>query len=133
MMKDTLQNDLRNNPEYNIHVDNVHALSADEAKELKTILAPLKKIKDQIDEQQIVVSDFKKKKSRKLSTAKNQETVEKAKPHAKEFVQQKEQVEAEEEKLHELKMQHQDEENIVFTLPHETVTLIHGFTIQKIL
>jgi len=109
-MKEKLQNDLRNNPEYNIHVDNVHALSADEAKELKGLLKPMKDLQKKIDEQQLVVSDLKKKKSRKLSTTKKQETVEKAKPHAEEFVAQKEQVEAEEAKLHELKSQHSDEE-----------------------
>ncbi len=109
-MKDKLQNDLRENPEYNIHVDNVHALSANEAKELKGILKPLNNIQKQIDEQQSIVSGLKKQKSRKLSTTKKQPTVEKAKPHAEEFVAQKEQVEAEEAKLHELKMQYQDEE-----------------------
>ena len=109
-MKDKLQNDLRNNPDYNIHVDNVHSLSADEAKELKGILQPLNNIQKQIDEQQKVVSDLKKKKSRKLSTTKKQETVDKATPHAKEFVAQKEAIEKEEAKLHELKMQHQDEQ-----------------------
>jgi len=109
-MEDNLQNDLRNNPEYNIHVDNVHALSADEAKELKGILQPLNNIQKQIDEQQKIVSDLKKKKSRKLSTAKKQATIEKAKPHAEEFVAQKENVEAEEAKLHELKNNYADEE-----------------------
>jgi len=109
-MKDNLQNELRSNPEYNIHVDNVHALSANEAKELKGILKPLNNLKKQIDEQKSIISDLKKKKSRKLSTAKNKPTVEKAKPHAEEYVVQKEAIEAEEDKLRELERYHLDEE-----------------------
>jgi hypothetical protein len=109
-MKDKLQNELRSNPEYNIHVDNIHALSADEAKELKGILQPLNNLKKQIEEQKSVITDLKAEKSRKLSTTKKQETVEKAKPHAEEYVQQKEKIDAEEAKLHDLQQKHYDEE-----------------------
>jgi len=109
-LKDNLQNELRRNPEYNIHVDNVHALSADEAKALKGILTPLNNLKKQIDEQQQIVSELKKKKSRKLATTKKQETTEKAKPHAEEYLEQEENIKKEEAKLHELKMAHADEE-----------------------
>lgn len=109
-MKDKLQNELRDNPAYDYHIEDRLALSADEAKELKGILQPLNNIKKQIEEQKKVVSSIKKKKSKKLETAKKQPTVEKAKPHAEEHAVQQEQVKAEESKLHDLNMAHQDEE-----------------------
>ncbi len=113
-MKDKLQNELRVNPEYNIHVDNVHALSADEAKELKGILQPLNDLNKQIEVQKEVISKLKAKKSNKLETAKKQATVEKAKPHAEEHAAQQEQIEKEEEKLRELQRNHADKEQTLY-------------------
>lgn len=107
-MKEHLQNELRSNPEYDYHIDDRNALSANEANELKALLQPLKKVQKQIDDQKSVISNLKSIKSRKLSTTKKQETVEKATPHAKEYVAQKELIEKEEEKLDELRRQHQD-------------------------
>jgi len=109
-MKEKLQNELRDNPEYDYHVEDRLALSANEAKELKGLLQPLNNLQKQIDAQQELVSKLKAQKSRKLSYTKKQETVEKAKPHAQEYVAQKENIEKEEEKLHDLKLAHSDEE-----------------------
>lgn len=108
-MKDTLQNELRNNPELQLHVDDWNALSADESKELKTLLKPQNDLLKQIDEQKKVISDLKKKKSAKLTTTKKQKTVESAKPHAKEVIEKQEGVEEAESKLQELQNKHQEE------------------------
>lgn len=46
--KETLQDKLRNDEDLRIHVDDVGALSASEAKQLKSILKPLNKVKKEI-------------------------------------------------------------------------------------
>jgi len=110
VMKEKLQNELRDNPEYDYHIEDRNAISANEAKELKSILGPSEKLQKQIEEQQKIVSKLKTKSSGKLSTAQKQTTVEKAKPHAQEYIEQKENIDLEEAKLHDLKNQFSDEE-----------------------
>jgi hypothetical protein len=109
-MKEDLQNELRNNPELNIHVEDSHALSADEGKELKTLLEPLNNIKKEIEKQKSVVADLKSKRSRQLSSSKKSETVEKAKPKAQKYVVTDEEVTKAEEALHDLNNKLSDED-----------------------
>lgn len=118
-LKQTLQNELRNNPDLQLHVDDWNALSHDESEELKALLKPQKEILKKIDEQKEIISDLKKKKSAKLITTKKQPTVEKAKPHAAEFQEQQEIVDEAELKLHELQNEYQTEYDRIQQLAHE--------------
>jgi len=104
-MKEDLQNELRSNPEFQLHVDDWNALSANEAAELKGILKPIENLKKSVQEQSEKISQLKAEKSKQLSAAKLSKTAEKAKPKAKEFVQSEDQLIVEEKKLNELKYQ----------------------------
>jgi hypothetical protein len=88
-MKDQLQNELRSNPDLNLHVDDHNALSANEAKELEGLLAPQRKIEKDIAQQKEVVRQKKASVSSKLSRAKNEGSLEKAVPKSKGYVNQR--------------------------------------------
>jgi len=109
-LKDTLQNELRSNPELAIHVDNLHALSADESKELTDLLKPKVTLKKQIEKQKSIISDLKNKRSQDLSVAKKSKTVESAKPKAEKHAVSDEKVTNAEDDLHELNIKLQDME-----------------------
>lgn len=108
--KEKLQNELRSNPEYDYHIDDRHALSADEARELTKIQKPLNAIKKQVTAQQKIVSDLKNLKAKSQSSAMKGKTVETATKHADAEAAHAEQVKVEEEKLNELKRNQEDEE-----------------------
>lgn len=55
-----LQNELRSNPDYDYHVEDIFSLSADESRELKNILKPLNKLKIKVEEQEKILSKLKK-------------------------------------------------------------------------
>lgn len=82
--KEKLQNELRSNPDFDYHVEDRLALSADESKELTGILQPLKNLEKQIEEQKNIISSLK---------GKNNSSAKKVA----------------EEKLNELKRNHEDE------------------------
>ncbi len=109
-MKEQLQDELRSNPDYHLHIEDFGALSASEAREIKDLTKKLDEYKKAVDEQKKIISDTKKKTSQKLSSAKNAATVEKAKPKSEKYVESKSQVEVEEEKLYELQRAHDEEE-----------------------
>lgn len=112
--REKLQNELRSNPELNIHVDNVHALSADEAKELTGILKPLNDLKKQADEQQKVISSLKNEKARSKQSSMKGKTAETAQKHAAAETLHAEKIKAEEDKLKELEQKHFDEEKKLY-------------------
>lgn len=115
-MKDNLQNELRNNPELDYHVDDRFALSADEAKELKQLQEPLNNIKKEIEKQKAVIADLKAKRSRQLSTAKKADTVEKAQPKAKKYMVTDEEVAKAEKQLAALNRDLQDEDYRLYSM-----------------
>jgi hypothetical protein len=105
-----LQNELRDNPEYNIHLENMHALSANEAKELTGILKPLNELKKKVEEQKSVISQLKNQKAKSKQSSMKGKTVETAKKHSEEEAGHLEKIKVEEEKLHELNVKVQDTE-----------------------
>lgn len=109
-MKEQLQNELRENKDWAYHIEDIFALSANEAKELTALLKPKNDLISKIKDQKAVVSDLKAEKSRKLSQAKTKPTKEKAKPHAEEYVDISKKITEEEEKLNQLKRDLEDEE-----------------------
>ena len=109
-MQEDLQNELRSNEDLKYHVHDAYALSANEANELTKIMQPINNLKAKAEEQKAVISELRSQKSRKLATAKRKETKEKAQPHAEEYVEFEKQIAQEEEKLHEINRNIQDEE-----------------------
>lgn len=101
-MQESMQDQLRANPDMNIHVDDYTALSATEAKELTGILTPLNSAAKKIEEQKALISDLKKKSSQKLSQAKLSESIESAKPKSEAFVESEDAIKKANEKLQEL-------------------------------
>lgn len=81
-MEETLQDELRNNPDFLIHVDDVKALSATEAKELKAVTKPLDAIQEKIDKQQKIVTEFKDIKTKSKSASLKRKTVKGAQTNA---------------------------------------------------
>jgi hypothetical protein len=78
-MEESLQNELRENPDLHIHVDDMNAFSAKEAKQLSTLLKPLKQKEAALNEQKKIVSELKTVVSRKNQAAKKGKTVATAK------------------------------------------------------
>ncbi len=105
-MKDSLQNNLRSNPNLQLHVDDWNALSADEAAKIKEHTKTLNQLQREVDKQKQVVKLSKKEASKKLSIAKNEPKIPKAIPKSKTYVEIKSQVQVEEEKLRELQEKH---------------------------
>lgn len=79
-LENDLSNRMRSDPNLFIHIDDFHALSANEIKEIKTILKPINKKQADVDAIQKEVDDLRKKayfeknkaiKSRKVETAKS--------------------------------------------------------------
>jgi hypothetical protein len=107
---ETLQNELRENPELSLHVENLHALSANEANELEKITKPLNDLKKQVDEQQKIVSALKSQKAKSKQSAMKGKTVKTAKKHLEAETGHEEKIKVEEDKLHDLKNKVSDEE-----------------------
>jgi len=105
-----LQNELRENKNLNIHVENMHALSSNEAKELTGILKPLNDLKKKVEEQKGIVSELKNQKAKSKQSSMKGKTVETAKKHATEETAHSEKIKVEEEKLHDLNVKIQDTE-----------------------
>lgn len=101
-LKESLQNEIRSNPKMHLLADDWHALSANEANELKVLLKPINDLKKSVEDQRTIISDLKEQKSRQLASAKNKKTAEKATPKAKEFVVSEEQLIKEQKKLDDL-------------------------------
>jgi hypothetical protein len=97
-----LQNELRDNPDYDYHIDDRHALSANEAKELTGILKPLNDLKKQVEEQKKIISSLKAQKAKSKTSSMKGKTVETAQKHAKTEVAHAEKIKAEESKLTDL-------------------------------
>jgi hypothetical protein len=102
LMKNELQNELRSNKKYQLHVDDLTAFSAKEASELKALLKPLKEAEKKVQEQNKIISQLKTQQSKELTKAKNENKIEKTIPKAEKYVGTKEQIKAEEDKLYEL-------------------------------
>lgn len=99
---DHIQNELRTNPDLNIHVDDVNALSANEAEELEKLQKPLNDINQQIKEQQKIVSSLKNQKSKAKSASMKGKTIKTAQKHAETEKVTIHQINLEENKLKEL-------------------------------
>lgn len=110
-MEENVQNQIRENDDLRIHAEDLTALSATEAKELKTILKPLRDKEKAVEEQQKIVSDLKNIKSKKSQSAKKGKTVETAKKHAAVADVAEQQIAKEEEKLNQLKVEYANEED----------------------
>lgn len=109
-----LQNELRNNPEYDPHIEDRHALSSDEARELTRILKPVKELNKKIDEQQAIIYSLKNQKSKSKQSSLKGKTTETAKKHASAEVSHQQTIKAEEEKLNLLKNDLQDKEHELY-------------------
>jgi len=100
-MKDQLQDELRTNPDLQLHVHDWNALSATEGKTLASLLKPQRQLAKKVKEQKAKLAAVKAEASRALSAAKNTEDIKKAIPKAKKHAQVDKTVKAEEDKLHE--------------------------------
>lgn len=130
-MEEKVQNEIRENEDLRIHVEDVNALSANEAKELKQILKPLNDKTKQLEEQQSIVSTLKNQRSKKSSSAKKGKTVETAKKHAETADILEKQIAQEESKLNELKRFHSEEEDRLQQMAHNGEIDSHFFTKEK--
>ena len=101
-MKDNLENELRSNPDLQLHVHDWNALSANESKELIQLLAPIRVLEKEIAAQKEIVRKTKAQQSGKLSRAKTSSTIEKAIPKSKKFLKSEVLTKAEQNKLDEL-------------------------------
>lgn len=110
IQNENLQNELRTNPEYDYHIEDRFALSADEAKELTRILKPLNDLKSKADAQQKIVSALKSAKAKSKQSAIKGKTAETAKKHVSEETANTAKVKIEEEKLNELNRQIEDKQ-----------------------
>lgn len=105
-MKEDLQNELRSNPDLQLHVDDWNAVSADEAKQIKAISKPLNDIEKEIEKQKAVIKEIKNKTSRKLYNAKVAPTIDKAIPKSEKFVSSEDELRGEVENLKNLEEKH---------------------------
>lgn len=110
VMESTLQNDLRNDPNLQLHVDDWHALSANEADELQKIKKPLADLQKKIDEQQKIVDELKRDAARSKQSAVKGKTAKTAKKHAANQASAANIAEIEDNKLVDLKNQYGDAE-----------------------
>lgn len=117
-MEEKVQNEIRNNDDLRIHAEDLTALSADEAKELKQLLKPLREKEKAVEAQQKIVTQLKELKSKKSQSAKKGKTVETAKKHAAVADATEEQIAKEEDKLHDLRIAHADEEDLLQQRAH---------------
>lgn len=101
-MRENLQNELRENPDLQLHVHDWNALSATEGKALSKLLKPQRQLQKKVDEQKEHLASVKSEASRALSAAKNTQDIEKAKPKAEVHAEINKQVKVEEDKLYEL-------------------------------
>ena len=112
--QEQLQNELRTNEDLKYHVEDWHALSADEANELKGILKPLDKLNKDAEEQKAVVAQLKSQKSKSRQSAIKGKTVETAKKHVSAEESHASKIKAEEDKLNEIQAKIQDEKHDLY-------------------
>lgn len=98
-LEESLQNELRTNPKYQLLVEDWNALSAEEGKELSTLLNPVKNAEKEIEKQKKIINEIKPKNKNELVAAKKSKTVEEAKPKAQKYIESQESINQEEEKL----------------------------------
>ena len=67
-LKQQLQNDIRSNPNLHLLAEDWNALSHNESEELKGILKPINVLKEKITDQEKVIRDLNKEKSKSKST-----------------------------------------------------------------
>ncbi len=79
--EESLQNELRSNPDLSLHVDDINALSANESKQLKNTLKPLNEAKLDLENHKSIITDVKVQISRAEQAAKKGKTVETAQKH----------------------------------------------------
>jgi len=118
-MKETLQNEIRNDPKLQLHAEDWNALSADEAKELKATLKPITDIEKSIEDQKKVISELKAEKSKALYSAKEKTTKEKAKPKADVFAATEQKIGEETKKLNELHVQLSEARTELYSRAHK--------------
>lgn len=95
-----LQNTLRENEDLNRHVDDVNAVSANEAAQIKSILKPLDKLEKDVAAQKEIVSKVKSELSRNQQASQKAKTKDTAEKRAKLKDMGENDVRIEEEKLH---------------------------------
>lgn len=105
-----LQNELRENEEYKLHVEDLHALSGDEAKELKQLLKPLNDLKKQHSQQLKIVNGLKNTASKTKVSSLKGKTAKTAKKHTESNTAVKKSLSTEEKKLSDIIAKIQDKE-----------------------
>ena len=118
VLEDQLQNELRINPDLQLHVEDWNALSADEAKELQQLTKRRDIAQKEIEEQKKVIIKIKSQaEKRKAATLKNK-TVKTAKSNKRKAETGELVLEKEETKLRELEKELDDEEQKLQELAH---------------
>lgn len=108
--QEQLQNELRDNEDLKYHVEDWHALSADEAKELQTITKPLNNLKKEAAKQKKILTALKSAKSKSKTSAEKSKTATTAKKHVMSEEEHNKAIKVEDDKLSELNNKIQDEE-----------------------
>lgn len=116
--KNNLHDEIRDNPEYAIHADDMTALSHAEAKELDEILKPQNDLQKKIDEQKKIISDIRNEISKGKQSSIKGKTAETAKKHAGKQDAAKKKIADQETKLRELEEKYQAEYDRVQELAH---------------
>jgi len=101
-LQNDLQNHLRENEDLHRHIDDIHAVSATEAEQIKTLLKPLQKIEKDLDVQKEVVRKTKEEQAKNKQSSLNAKTKETASKSAKLTDMGANDVKIEETKLKEL-------------------------------
>lgn len=105
----SLENELRDNPEFFYHVEDWNALSHKEVKELNDLTKKRDDLFKQIESQREVISDIKKQVSKSKSGAMKGKTVKTAKKNLEKSESIASSIETEETNLRKLELQHDDE------------------------
>jgi hypothetical protein len=114
--EEKLQDELRSNPDYIYHLDDIHALSAQESKELTQLLKPLNDLKVQLEDQKKLMAELNAQKSKSVQSALKGKTTQTAKKHSQVKETLQTQLAAEKIKLNELENKHQDEEYRLYSM-----------------
>lgn len=112
-LEENLQNELRSNEDLNLHVEDIHALSANEAKELNQLTKRRDIAAKEIEEQKNFIKDMKEKISKRKASAMKGKTIKTAKKNLKQSETGELFLEPELEKLKILEKEHDDELEII--------------------
>lgn len=110
VLEEQLQNELRNNPDLQLHVEDWNALSADEAHELEQLTKRRDIAKKEISEQKKVIAKIKSQAEKRSAAALKNKTVQTAKSNKRKSETGKLVLEKEEAKLSELEKELDQEE-----------------------